>query len=148
MGQQIETIVQRLRRFARALSHDSEEADALVLELLSAHDGKRLDYPRLLTALIARRRDLDDRDQQLKVQRPSLKAGCGGPPDILRAFERLPLADREVLALIIVEGLDYESAAAMLALREEAFIARLTRAREAFSRQVDGQRHAVLRIVK
>lgn len=148
MGQQIEAVVQRLRRFARALSHDSDGADALVLEILSAHEGKRLDYPRLLTALIARRRDLDDRENQLKAQRPPMKAACSSHPDILRAFDRLPLADREVLSLIIIEGLDYETAAAVLAVREEAFIARLTRAREAFSRQVDGQRHAILRIVK
>ncbi|WP_448951470.1 sigma factor-like helix-turn-helix DNA-binding protein [Labrys neptuniae] len=148
MGQHIEAMVQRLRRFARALSHDSDSADALVLELLSSHEGKRLDYARLLTALIARRRDLDEREHQVRLPRPAAKAACAGLPDILRAFERLPLADREVLALIIVEGLDYESAAAVLALREETFIARLTRAREAFSRQVDGQRHAVLRIVK
>ncbi|CAM5763692.1 RNA polymerase sigma factor [Labrys miyagiensis] len=150
MGQQVEMIVQRLRRFARALCRDSESADALVLEALSSHDGKRLDYHRLLTVIIARRRDLEEREANTRPQRLMAKAGVGAtqPPDILRAFERLGLPDREVLALISVEGMPYEEAASVLALREETFIARLTRARAAFARQVDGERHAVLRIVK
>jgi DNA-directed RNA polymerase specialized sigma24 family protein len=150
MGQQVEPIVQRLRRFARALSRDSESADSLVLEALASHDGKRLDYHRLLTVIIARRRDLEEREASLKP-RP-LPARAGAPasqlPDILRAFERLGLPDREVLALISIEGMPYEEAASVLALREETFIARLTRARAAFARQVDGERHVVLRIVK
>ncbi len=153
MGQQVETIVQRLRRFARALSQDSESADALVLEALYHHDGKRLDYHRLLTVVIARRRDLEEREASLKPQRlvpksASLSAAPANHPDILRAFERLGLPDREVLALISVEGMPYEEAASVLALRPETFIARLTRARAAFARQVDGERHVVLRIVK
>lgn len=147
MGQHIETIVQRLRRFARALSRDSDSADALVLEALSAHEGKRLDCHRLLTEIIARRRDLEERDAQARPLRATLKP-TQGHPDILHALERLPLPEREVLALISVEGMGYEEAASVLALREEAFIARLTQARAAFARQVDGQRHAVLRIVK
>jgi RNA polymerase sigma-70 factor, ECF subfamily len=150
MGQQVEVIVQRLRRFARALCRDSESADALVLEALSSHDGKRLDYHRLLTVIIARRRDREEREASLHPQRLVPKAAATAPqtPDILRAFERLNLPDREVLALISVEGLPYEEAASVLALREETFIARLTRARAAFTRQVDGERHVVLRIVK
>jgi RNA polymerase sigma-70 factor (ECF subfamily) len=156
MGQQIEVIVQRLRRFARALCRDSESADALVLETLAGLDGKRLDYHRLLTALVARRRDLEERVASVKphhlVPKSALKpvapAASNGAPDILRAFERLNLPDREVLALISVEGLPYEEAASILALRTETFIARLTRARAAFARMVDGERHAVLRIVK
>ncbi|WP_413988780.1 sigma factor-like helix-turn-helix DNA-binding protein [Labrys okinawensis] len=150
MGQQVEMIVQRLRRFARALCRDSETADALVLEALSSHDGKRLDYHRLLTVIIARRRDLEEREASVKPQRlvPKTASAAAAPPDILRAFERLGLPDREVLALISVEGMPYEEAASVLALREETFIARLTRARAAFARQVDGERHVVLRIVK
>ena len=150
MGQQVEMIIQRLRRFARALSHDCDSADALVLEALSSNDGKRLDYHRLLTVLIARRRELDEREAGVKPQRLVPKTAAAGPaqPDILRAFDRLGLPDREVLALISVEGMPYEDAAAVLALREETFIARLTRARAAFARQVDGERHVVLRIVK
>jgi RNA polymerase sigma-70 factor (ECF subfamily) len=148
MGQQVETIVQRLRRFARALCRDSESADALVLEALASHEGRRLDYHRLLTMIIARRRDLEEREATIKLHRPIPKTASPGQPDILRAFERLNLPDREVLALISVEGMPYEEAASVLALREETFIARLTRARAAFARQVDGERHAVLRIVK
>jgi DNA-directed RNA polymerase specialized sigma24 family protein len=150
MGQQVEMIVQRLRRFARALCRDSETADALVLEALSSHDGKRLDYHRLLTVIIARRRDLEEREASTRPQRlvPKTVSTAPAPPDILRAFERLGLPDREVLALISVEGMPYEEAASVLALREETFIARLTRARAAFARQVDGERHVVLRIVK
>jgi RNA polymerase sigma-70 factor (ECF subfamily) len=148
MGQQIETMVQRLRRFARALTHDGESADALVLEALASTEEKRFEFNRLLTFILARRRDQEELHTQIRPARPAVKALPSSRPDILRAFERLPLADREVIALISVEGLSYEDAAAILALRDEAFIARLTRARAAFARQVDGERHAVLRIVK
>jgi DNA-directed RNA polymerase specialized sigma24 family protein len=137
MGQQIETMVQRLRRFARALTHDGESADALVLEALASTEEKRFEFNRLLTIILARRRDQEELHTQIRPVRPAVKAPPSSRPDILRAFERLPLADREVIALISVEGLSYEDAAA-----------RLTRARAAFARQVDGERHAVLRIVK
>ena len=146
MGQQIEVTVQRLRRFARALTQDTGSADALVLEALAATEDKRMDFHRMLTFVIARRRDQEELQAHQRQARPAPKTGSR--PDILRVFEHLSLPDREVIALISVERLSYEDAAAVLALREETFIARLTRAREAFSRQVDGQRHAVLRIVK
>jgi RNA polymerase sigma-70 factor (ECF subfamily) len=146
MGQQIEAMVQRLRRFARALTHDTSSADALVLEALAANDDRRMEFHRLLTFIIARRRDQEEVQNQLKQNQPALKTG--GRPDILRVFEHLSLQDREVLALISVERLNYEDAASVLALREEAFIGRLTRARAAFARQIDGERHTILRIVK
>jgi len=146
MGQQIEAMVQRLRRFARALTHDTSSADALVLEALAANDDKRMEFHRLLTFIIARRRDQEEIQNQLKQNKPALKTG--GRPDILRVFEHLSLQDREVIALISVERLSYEDAASVLALREESFITRLTRARAAFARQIDGERHTILRIVK
>ncbi|MDQ0391716.1 sigma factor-like helix-turn-helix DNA-binding protein [Labrys monachus] len=146
MGQQIEVMVQRLRRFARALTQDTAGADALVLEALAATEDKRMDFHRILTFIIARRRDQEELQTHQRQARPVPKTGSR--PDILRVFEHLSLQDREVIALISVERLSYEDAAAVLALREEAFIARLTRARAAFARQIDGERHTILRIVK
>jgi len=146
MGQQVEATVQRLRRFARALTHDTNSADGLVLEALAATEDKRIDFHRLLTFIIARRRDQEEVLTHLRQTRPALKTGIR--PDILRVFEHLSLQDREVIALISVERLSYEEAASVLALREEALIARLTRARAAFARQIDGERHAILRVVK
>jgi DNA-directed RNA polymerase specialized sigma24 family protein len=148
MGQPMEIMVQRLRRFARALCHDSECGDALVLEALASSEDKRPDFNRLLTFIIARRRDQEEMHAQLKTPRSGPRPLVPPRPDILRAFEHLSLPDREVIALISVEGLSYEDAASVLALRDDAFIARLTRARAAFGREVDGARHVVLRVVK
>src|ERR1700748_3008791 len=103
MGQQNEAIVQRLRRFARALTHDTNSADALVLEALAATEDKRIDFHRLLTFIIARRRDQEEIHAQLKQTKPTLKTVSR--PDILRVFEHLSLQDREVIALISVERL-------------------------------------------
>ena len=72
----------------------------------------------------------------------------GVQPDIARAFEALPLQDREILALVAVEGLAYEEAAGILDLTMEAFVSRLTQARAAFARLAEGERHVVLRLVK
>jgi DNA-directed RNA polymerase specialized sigma24 family protein len=123
------------------LVNDSENADALVLETLTAAEDRSANLNELFAILIGRRRA-----QQQEVARPRTR---GGPqPDIVRAFEALPLSDREAMALAVVEQLPYEEAAAILKLSVEAFMARLTQARAAFARLADGERHVVLRLVK
>ena len=142
MGQQGEALTRRLRRLARALVDDPDSADALVIEALTAAEDGPADLRTLFATLIARRR----------VQRvPSARrraSSQGARPDIARAFEALPLQDREVIALVVVEELSYEDAAKVLDLSTEAFIIRLTQARAAFARLAEGERHVVLRLVK
>jgi hypothetical protein len=124
------------------LIDDPEAADALVFETLTAAEDCGLDLKDLFGLLIGRRRALAS-EAARRRHRPQ-----GGQPDIARAFEQLPLQDREILALTIVERLPYEESAAILKLSGEAFIARLTQARTAFARVAEGERHVVLRLVK
>ena len=142
MGRQGEANTRRLRRLARMLVDDPESSDALVLETLTAAEDCGLDLKDLFGLLISRRRALAA-DMARRRHRPQ-----GGQPDIARAFEQLPLQDREILALTIVERLTYEEAAAILKLSGETFIARLTQARVALARVAEGERHVVLRLVK
>jgi DNA-directed RNA polymerase specialized sigma24 family protein len=142
MGRQGEGNTRRLRRLARALVDDTDSADSLVLETLTAAEGRASDLNDLYAILIGRRR-------AAAAQLGRRQARLGGtPPDIVRAFEMLPLQDREVLALVIVENLAYCEAAGILDITEEVLVARLAQARSAFSRIGDGERPVVLRLVK
>jgi RNA polymerase sigma-70 factor (ECF subfamily) len=141
MGRQGEGKTRRLRRLARALVDDADSADSLVIETLTAAEGRAADLQDLYAILIGRRRAA----AQLGRRRQRLG---GTPPDIVRAFEMLPLQDREVLALVIVENLAYCEAASILDITEEALVMRLAQARTAFSRIGDGERPVVLRLVK
>jgi len=146
MGRQTEATVQRLRRLARALVQDVDGADALVLETLSIHERRATSLQQRMTTLIGLRRKREDgKGHSGSPVRP--RPG-GNHPEVIRAFDTLPLADREVLALIAVEHLDYDDAAAILGLPLTTFITRLTRARESLNRVVEGERHVVLRVVK
>ena len=68
--------------------------------------------------------------------------------DILRALEALPLDQRAVLLLVGVEGLSYEAASRVLGVPLGTVMSRLSRAREAMRRHMDGERPATLRRVK
>jgi RNA polymerase sigma-70 factor (ECF subfamily) len=140
MGRQGEIITKRLRRLARALVDDVDSADQIVLETLGAAEETPSDLHGLFAILIARRRSRAL--ATLRRRRPA------GQADIVRAFESLPLQDREVMALAVIEELPYEDAARILDIPTETFLARLTQARTAFGRLADGERHVVLRLVK
>jgi len=143
MGRHADMVARRLRRFARALVSDTESADQLVLETLTAAEASATHIHQMLAILIARRRERETTVTRLRT---------GGSKqtnhDILRAFEALSLVDREVLALAVVEQLDYEDAARILDIPLATFVARLTKARAAFARLAEGERHVVLRLVK
>lgn len=53
-------------------------------------------------------------------------------------LQRIPLASREVLLLITVEGIDQEEVAKMLGLSYDAVRQRLSRARKQLEEQIDG----------
>jgi DNA-directed RNA polymerase specialized sigma24 family protein len=142
MARQAETSARRLRRLARMLVDDAETADALVLETLTAAEDQRLDLTGLFALLISRRRSMP-----VELGRRGRRAGQT-QPDIMRALEALPLQDREVLALTLVEQFAYEDAARVLKLTTEIFMARLSQARTAFARAAEGERHVILRLVK
>jgi DNA-directed RNA polymerase specialized sigma24 family protein len=140
MGRQGELITKRLRRLARALVDDVDSADGLVLDTLSAAEERPSDLYGLFALMIQRRRSRPP--VAYRRRRPH------GQADVVRAFEALPLQDREVMALAIIEELAYEDAARVLDIPTEQFLVRLTQARTAFGRLADGERHVVLRLVK
>ena len=72
----------------------------------------------------------------------TVRAGHGNRPaadsqscnNIQRDLQALALEEREVLALVVLEGLNYTSAAAILGLPRPTLIARLARARASLSK--------------
>jgi len=146
----------RLRRFAHALSRDGADADDLtqmtVERALNARaqwqPGTRLDswlYRIMRNLWIDAARS---RARKAKVESPPEAAeGIGVDPrpgleaavDLQRfmaAMERLPDEQREVLALILIEGFGYREAAELLDLPIGTVSSRLVRGRTALLQMV------------
>jgi RNA polymerase sigma-70 factor (ECF subfamily) len=145
--------VPQLRRYARVLTGNLEQADRLVLETLECARRKqrpREQPTRLLTLLFTIMHGLH-RDQSphlwqrptqslLKVRKRSatlseipasaIPAGAG-PGSIVAHLSRLSLEKREVLMLVAVEKLAYAEVATILEVPIGTVLARLNRAREA-----------------
>ncbi|MEJ1962435.1 MAG: sigma-70 family RNA polymerase sigma factor [Gammaproteobacteria bacterium] len=153
---QLVTLLPRLRRFARALSHNMHDADDLVqvaverglLHLDQLRPGTRLDswmFGILKNAWIdeirsRRRRDrvhapaelgehVADGASEAHIHRLSLDA----------AMERLPEEQRLAVALVLVEGLAYKEAAAVLEVPIGTVTSRLARGREALEALLGGR---------
>src|SRR5690606_39142372 len=145
---EIEGCVPALRRYARALTHDTDRADDLVQDSLERAIRKRgLWRPsgsvrswmfRIL--LNVYRNDL--RRLRRSLAPVSLDAMSGsGPagPDVqsgrlalaetAQAMQALPLEQREVLLLVAVEEMSYAEAAAVLSIPVGTLMSRLARAR-------------------
>jgi RNA polymerase sigma factor (sigma-70 family) len=144
-------LLPRLRRFARALSRSLADADDLTqmtLEraLRSKHQwqpGTRLDS---WTYRIMRNLWIDTvraRSRKQKIEAPAEEAGrLGDDPRgrmeasielqrVMAAMERLPEEQREVIALILVEGFGYREAAELLEVPIGTVSSRLVRGRTA-----------------
>ncbi len=157
---QLVTLLPRLRRFARALSRNVHDADDLVqvaveralLHLDQRRPGTRLDswmYGIIKNAWIdetrsRRRRDrvlapeelgehVADAASEAHIQRLSLEA----------AMERLPEEQRLAVALVLVEGLAYKEAAAVLEVPIGTVTSRLARGREALEALLGGREGGV-----
>ena len=146
----------RLRRYARVLAGSAGAVDDLVMATLACawtrHPfGER--RTSLGTWLIAVMRDVHaSRPSPLGSREPpitdaatndravdAMRAPSATPldvvalPSMLAAFDRLPLDQREVLALVAVEQLSYADIAALLGVSVASVLATLGRAREALS---------------
>jgi RNA polymerase sigma-70 factor (ECF subfamily) len=157
---QLVTLLPRLRRFARALSRNVHDADDLVqvsveralLHLDQLRPGTRLDswmFGIIRNAWIdetrsRRRRDrvlapeelgeqVADSSSEAPIQRLSIEA----------ALERLPEEQRLAVALVLVEGLAYKEAAAVLEVPIGTVTSRLARAREALEALLGGREGGV-----
>lgn len=149
----------RLRRFAHALSRSPADADdltqATIERALRARDrwqaGTRLDSwtYRIMrnlwidTARSRRRRDAVEAPAQ---DGDKLGVDLSGAMDasvdlgrLMEAMERLPSEQREVVALILIEGFGYREAAEMLELPIGTVSSRLVRGRTALLAMVGEQ---------
>lgn len=141
----------RLRRFAHALSRDAADADdltQLTLERALRSRGQWQAGTRLDSWLFRIMRNLwidtaRSRQRAAKVEAPPEAAlNIGYDPTagteavidlgrVMAALERLPAEQREVVALILIEGFGYREAAEMLDVPIGTVSSRLLRGRTA-----------------
>ena len=149
---EIEAEIPRLRRYARALTHDAVAADDLVQDCLTRALG-RLHLWREGTDLRAwlftilhhqyvnyvRRSAREGAAVGLTDREPMLaRAPQQGKRlelrDLERAFAKLPGTQRSAILLVALEGMRYEEVAAVLDVPVGTIRSRLSRGREALRR--------------
>ncbi|HEV8255361.1 MAG TPA: sigma-70 family RNA polymerase sigma factor [Casimicrobiaceae bacterium] len=146
-------LLPRLRRYARVLTADLRRADELVLETLtSAWKWRSMPapWPQLRHWLFAVMHRLHrERSAQEPREQPPLPGTDGhaagaqvpAPPatpldradadEMLTRLSRLPVEEREVLVLVVLEGLPYADIATLLDVPVGTVMSRLRCAREA-----------------
>ncbi|MCA8908090.1 MAG: sigma-70 family RNA polymerase sigma factor [Rhodospirillaceae bacterium] len=144
---ELEGFIPSLRRYARSLTHDADQADDLVQETLLKAIGNidRFDpetnlrawlFTILLNTFKSQRRmaarrgvhveweDTADQSVQPPVQDLSMELKA-----FARAIEELPGHERETLMLVALEGFSYGEAAAVLGTEIGTVKSRVSRAR-------------------
>ncbi len=149
---EIEAEIPRLRRYARALTHDAVTADDLVQDCLTRALGKLhlwqegTDLRAWLFTILhnqyvnyIRRSAREGAAVRLTEREPLLaRAPQQGKRlelrDLQRAFAKLPDAQRSVILLVALEGMRYDEVAAVLDVPVGTIRSRLSRGREALRR--------------
>jgi RNA polymerase sigma-70 factor, ECF subfamily len=149
---EIEAEIPRLRRYARALTHDAVSADDLVQDCLTRALGKLhlwqegTDLRAWLFTILhnqyvnyIRRSAREGAAVRLTEREPMLaRAPQQGKRlelrDLERAFAKLPDAQRSVILLVALEGMRYDEVAAVLDVPVGTIRSRLSRGREALRR--------------
>jgi RNA polymerase sigma-70 factor (ECF subfamily) len=156
--QRVEAAIPALRRYARALTRDSETADDIVQDTLVRalrsehlfHDGDvRAWLYTILTNLnrnrlrsLARRPTLTPiKDSDAAMTGPDL-----GSRDIARALDDLAEDQRAALLLVVLEGLTYREVAEIQGVPIGTVMSRLARARMQIKAYLDGERPALRRV--
>lgn len=157
MHQRLCELLPRLRRFARSLTGDPQDADDIVqtaIERALSHSAQWREELGLEGWLfgIVRNAWLDEaraRRRRWRVFAPEADAErVGQSPNEARtiamsveaAMAKLPEEQRVVVALVLVEGLSYKEAAAVLEVPIGTVTSRLARARAALQDMLgDGQ---------
>ena len=155
---QVEASIPALRRYARALTRDSETADELVQDCLvralrSEHlflggDVRAWLYT-ILTNLNRNRLRTLSRRPVLSVIKDGDAATNGpeiGSRDIARALEELAEDQRVALLLVVLEGLTYREVAEVQGVPIGTVMSRLARARAQIRAYLDGERPALRRV--
>jgi RNA polymerase sigma-70 factor (ECF subfamily) len=155
----LEPLIPALRRFARALTRDSETADDLVQDtLVRALRGEHLFHGGdLRTWLFTILLNLDRNRRRGLSRRPVLATiedvdpvgspgSDGSGRDIERGLAFLPSEQREVLLLVTLEGLSYREAADVQGVPIGTVMSRLSRARATLRAHLDGERPQLRRV--
>lgn len=150
-------LLPRLRRFARSLARDPDDADdicqvALERALKSRNQwqpGTRLDswmYRIIRNCWIDEVRSRARKAKTFAPEEAGETIGSDKHLDIERriemidvgqAMESLPQAQREVIGLVLVEGLAYKEAADILDIPMGTLTSRLTRGRQALAAKLE-----------
>lgn len=157
---QLVALLPRLRRFARALSRNAHDADDLVqvsveralLHLDQLRPEARLDswmFGIVRNAWIDETRSRKRRDKLLAPEELGEQvADSSSEAPIQRlsieaALQRLPEEQRLAVALVLVEGLAYKEAAAVLEVPIGTVTSRLARGRETLEALLGGREGGV-----
>jgi RNA polymerase sigma-70 factor (ECF subfamily) len=140
-------LLPRLRRFARSLAGNVPDADDLVQicieRALAKSDQLRDDAPLvgwmfgiLRNAWIDEARGRTRRKrvfvaEELGEHVPDPNSGQSELLPVVQAMERLPEEQREVIGLVLIEGLSYREAAEIIGVPIGTVTSRLARGREA-----------------
>lgn len=166
---QVQPLIPALRRYARAMLRDRDDADDLVQDVLERALGAwhaRREAASLRSWLfailhnlaldrlrrIARRGTSEPLEAvpEARLATPATQESAMEQRDVLTLVALLPEEQRSVLLLVGVEQLSYAEAASVLNLPQGTVMSRLSRARERLRRMMEGERPAVrpaLRIV-
>ncbi|MBI1203530.1 MAG: sigma-70 family RNA polymerase sigma factor [Rhodopseudomonas sp.] len=157
--QNVETTIPALRRFARSLTRDADLADDLVQDTLVRalraehlfHGGDIRAWMYTILANLNRNRlrslarkpamsSIEDNDG------PALAGPEAGARDIERALALLVEEQRQVLLLVVLEGLSYREVAEVQGVPIGTVMSRLARARAQIKEFLDGSRPALRRV--
>ena len=156
--QSIETLIPALRRYARALTRDSDIADDLVQDtLVRALLSERLfiggDLRSWLYTILTnlnrnRRRSLARKPPMTPLMDTAIDASGTEAEgrDIANALATLVEDQRAVLLLVVLEGLSYREVADIQGVPIGTVMSRLARARAHVKSYLDGKRPALRRI--
>ncbi|RLJ64911.1 sigma-70 family RNA polymerase sigma factor [Sulfurisoma sediminicola] len=156
--------IPRLRRYARALTGNADQADDLVQDTLERalekwrlwHSAREL-RPWLFSIMHnlfvdSRRRagriDYCDADELDEVPQRSQAGDALELRDLDRALALLPTEQREVLLLVGLEELSYAEAARSLGVPQGTVMSRLSRARSRLQSILNGEAVPQLKVVK
>jgi RNA polymerase sigma-70 factor (ECF subfamily) len=155
----VEAAVPALRRYARALTRDSELADDLVQDTLvralrSEHlfhggDVRAWLYTILTNLNRNRLRSLARRPTLTPIEdndAPDTAGPEAGARDIERALASLVDDQRTALLLVVLEGLSYREVAEVQGVPIGTVMSRLARARMQIKAHLDGERPTLRRV--
>ncbi|GAB4348797.1 MAG: sigma-70 family RNA polymerase sigma factor [Gammaproteobacteria bacterium] len=157
--------IPRLRRYARSLTGDMEQADDLVQDCLEracrkvalwrpGSDIRAWLFTILHNLYVSKIRQLSRRGSDLPLNETEVDERTANPEaglewrDVERGLAQLPPEQREVLLMVALEGMRYEDVALVLDIPLGTVMSRLFRARERLRRWAAGEPGPRLRRVK